>query len=79
MLALMRGEVITLTNETLLTTEQAAARLGVSIKTVTNYVNSGSLQAVPTMYGKRRVLRFAPETIDAFIEQQRQQLTGDAG
>lgn len=67
MLCVTREGVIVLT-ETLLTTQEAAERLGVTAKTIQNYVNSGELQAVATLQGKRRVLRFRPEVIDAFIQ-----------
>lgn len=69
-----RGGECLLTNEdTLLTSAQAAERLGVTEKTLWIYRDQGILKAVPQQHGRRILYRYRATDIDAFKQQQRQQ------
>lgn len=63
--------MLKMTTQDFLTTRQAAAELGVSLGTVQQMVENGTLEAWKTVGGHRRIAR---ESLDAYL-QQRQQLT----
>lgn len=55
-------------NETLLTTSEVAAALGVSVQTVSRWVSIGRLQPIRKLPGLRGAFLFSPDDIAALEE-----------
>ena len=56
------------TGEHLFMAEEAAGKLGISVKTLMKHVNAGSIRFINIGTKKRRQLRFTQSNIDTFIQ-----------
>ena len=56
--------------EQFLSTQEVAQLLGVSDRSVLNYVERGELEGEPVIRGKQRLWRFRKSAVELLVEQQ---------